>query len=376
MRLADFILENIEPILADWVSFARTITPEKDIMILRDHAAEILQATALDMKALQTGLQRQKKSKGDSEEGQESQNLDSASEEHAIGRANAGFDILELLSEYRALRASVIRLWRQKVQGLQWHHLDDITRFNEAIDQSTAIAVHSYTERIDETREIFLAILGHDLRNPLAALKLVAQVLSQNKSLDANSSNMAAQMTQTTDQMDRLILDLLDFAVTRMGQTIPIVRAEVNLDTLCRESVAEMQVAQPLRVIRRKSHGDLDGMWDARRLRQVFSNLLGNAMQHGANDMPVYITVTGEASEVVINVHNEGEPIPSEIFSSLFHPMSHRLYHGIVHRPGHIGLGLYIVHEIVTAHAGSVHVTSSLEAGTDFTVRIPRHLAS
>ncbi|MEX2333329.1 MAG: ATP-binding protein, partial [Pseudohongiella sp.] len=116
--------------------------------------------------------------------------------------------------------------------------------------------------------------------------------------------------------------------------------------------------------------------WDARRLRQVISNLLGNAIQYGAIDMPVDLTITGEASEVVINVHNDGEPIPPDRVLTLFHPMSRRLYHGLVHRPGNIGLGLYIVREIATAHAGSVQVTSSRAAGTDFTVRLPREPVS
>lgn len=372
MRLADFIMANIEPILVDWVSFARTITPEKDVVILRDHAAEILRAAALDMKASQTSEQRAEKSKGDGDEGNASRILDLASEDHAVGRANSGFDMLDLLSEYRALRASVIRLWRESMPGPVWQDLDDVTRFNEAIDQSTASAVHSYTERVDETREIFLAILGHDLRNPLSALKLGAQVLSQNKSLDDSSSKLAGEMIGTANQMDGLILDLLDFAVTRMGHGIPIETADMNLEGLCRTGVAEMQTAHPLRTIRCTATGNLAGKWDSRRLWQLISNLLGNAIQYGATDMPVDLTVTGEASDVVINVHNDGEPIPPARVTSLFRPMSRRLYQGIVHRPGNIGLGLYIVREIVAAHAGSVQVTSSLENGTDFTVRLPR----
>ncbi|MEX0738878.1 MAG: sensor histidine kinase [Pseudohongiella sp.] len=376
MRLADFILANIEPILADWVSFARTITPEKDITILRDHAAEILQAAALDMKTTQTSDERSEKSKGHDDDDPESQLLDSASVEHAIGRANTGFDTIELLSEYRALRASVIRLWRESLPDTLSHDLDDLTRFNEAIDQSAATAVESYTERVDETREIFLAILGHDLRNPLAALKLGAQVLSQTDYLNTNLAKTADKMIDTANQMDGLILDLLDFAVTRMGHGIPIVTAKMNLSDLCQNGVTEIQAAHPERTIRCASHGDLDGTWDARRLRQVISNLLGNAIQYGAVDMPVDLTITGEASEVVINVHNDGEPIPPDRVLTLFHPMSRWLYRGLVHRPGNIGLGLYIVREIATAHDGSVQVTSSRAAGTDFTVRLPREPVS
>lgn len=375
MRLADFILANIEPILVDWVSFARTITPEKNIAVLRDHAADILRATARDMLVLQTDDQRSDKSEGDGDEGKASQALDTASADHAEDRADLGFDMIQLLSEYRALRASVIRLWRESLPDPVRHDLDDLTRFNESIDQSVAEAVQSYTERVDESREMFLAILGHDLRNPLAAVKLAGLVLGRNKNLDAAAVKVAQEMSNTAEQMERMILDLLDYAVTRMGQSIPIVTAQMNLETLCRDSVAEMQAAHPSRTIRFTAHGDLSGAWDSRRLWQVVSNLLGNAMQYGANDTPVNLSVSGEGSDVVINVHSEGNPIPPDKLPSLFHPMSHRPDHGAALRPGSVGLGLYIVREIVTAHAGSVHVTSSREAGTDFTVHLPRQPA-
>lgn len=373
MRLADFILANIEPILEDWVNFARTITAEKNITVLRDHAVEILRATARDMTAPETDEQRSDKSKGEGDQGKESRGLDRASVDHAVQRVDSGFDMMQLLSEYRALRASVIRLWRESLPGPVWHDLDDLTRFNEAIDQSMAEAVQSYTERIDESREMFLAILGHDLRNPLAAMKLAAYVLEKNKDLDAESLKRVQQMASTADQMDSMIHDLLDYAVTRMGQSIPIVRAEMNLETLCRNVAAEIQAAHPSRLIRCTSQGDLSGKWDSRRLWQVVSNLLGNAMQFGANHTPVDLSVTGEVSEVVLNVHSEGNPIPPEKLPVLFHPMARRPDHGTtVLRPGSIGLGLYIVCEIVSAHEGSVQVKSSSEAGTDFTVRLPR----
>lgn len=372
MRLADFVLNNIEPVLTEWVILARTMTPEKDIFVLRDRAEEILRAAVVGMHASQTSQQHSAKPRNDGRAGKEGVGLDSAPEDHAVGKANSGFDMMELISEYRALRVSVVRLWRDSVPDPVWHDLDDLTRFNEAIDQSVATAVHAYTDQLDETREIFLAILGHDLRNPLAALKLGAYVLSQNEDLDANAAKLADEMMGTTSQMDALIMDILDFSVIRLGHGIPVTITEMNLEALCRNSVAEMQTAHPLRILRCTARGNIDGTWDARRLWQVISNLLANAIQYGAYDMPVELSVTGEASDVVINVHNDGDPIPPARVTSLFHPMSRRRYNGIVNRPGSIRLGLYIVREIVTAHAGTVQVTSSLEAGTDVTVRLPR----
>ncbi len=372
MRLADFILANIEPILKEWVSFARTITPEKDVTILRDHAPDILRAVAKDMKKSQTSQQSSQKSKGEGDEGKESKVVDSVSDEHAVGRAKSGFDMMDLMSEYRALRASVIRLWRESVADLVWDDMDDLTRFNEAIDQSTAKGVQSYTEQVDETREIFLAILGHDLRNPIAAIKLGAYVLSKNENLDVRSSKMADEMVGTVERMDSLIHDLLDFAVSHMGHGIPIVTAEINLEPLCRSCVAQMQTANPSRTFCYSACGDLDGTWDSGRLWQLVTNLLSNAMRHGANNTPIDLTVNGEGDDVEINIHNEGNPIPPESIKSLFRPISHLLNPGSIKQPGNIGLGLYIVQEIVNAHSGSVQVKSSPEDGTDFTVRLPR----
>ncbi len=372
MRLADFILANIEPILVDWVNFARTIAPEESMRVLRNHTAELLHATALDMNASQTEEQSSDKSKGDGDQGNESRDLDKASAIHAAQRVETGFDMMQFFSEYRALRSSVIRLWRKGLPDPAEYDLADLTRFNEAIDQSMAEAVHSFTERVDQSREMFLAILGHDLRNPMASLKLAAFVLGKNTSLDAASSKRVQDIASTADQMDRMIHDLLDYATTRMGRSIPIFRAEMNLETLCCSTAAEMQTAHPSREIHCTSHGDLNGMWDSQRLWQVVSNLLGNAIQYGASNTPVGLSVTGGATEVVINVHNEGDPIPPERLSSLFQPMARRPGHVTAWRPGSIGLGLYIVCEIVTAHAGSVKVKSTREGGTDFTVRLPR----
>src|SRR3954453_19033186 len=211
MRLADFILQNIEPILVEWEAFARGVWPGAetntraplDPRELRDHAADILRATAGDMKTAQSAAQQSDKSRGEGDAGRASARVDGASDVHAIGRVRSGFDLLTLVAEYRSLRASVIRLWRESGPAPDLRDLDDLTRFNESIDQSLAEAVRSYTQQVDRSRQMFLAILGHDLRNPLNSVMMSAAVLSKTPGLDADSSSMASHISASAAAMAR-----------------------------------------------------------------------------------------------------------------------------------------------------------------------------
>src|SRR5215212_1604472 len=148
-----------------------------DPLELRDHAKDILRATAWDMKSAQTDRQQSDKSKGDGDGGAASGRVDGASDVHAVGRVQSGFDLMAVIAEYRALRASVIRLWRESAPDPDKRDLADLTRFNESIDQSLTEAVRRYTNRVDHSRQMFLAILGHDLRNPLQSTMMSADGL-------------------------------------------------------------------------------------------------------------------------------------------------------------------------------------------------------
>jgi K+-sensing histidine kinase KdpD len=181
MRLADFILENREPILVDWEAFARTCGPagqSMDVTSLRDHANEMLTVIARDLKTPQDKQEQKEKSKGNapdavkasetlSEGGNDTK---TAAQRHGADRAEGGFTIDQMVSEYRALRASVIRLWTKAQGALALADLEDLTRFNEAIDQALAESVTRYTQDLDYSKEMFLAVLGHDLRTPLGAI--------------------------------------------------------------------------------------------------------------------------------------------------------------------------------------------------------------
>ncbi len=378
VRLAQFITSHSEAILTAWEAFARTILPaaKMDSLALRDHAADILLATVRDMEFAQTETQRSDKSNSFNDDSEESIRIDGASDEHAIGRLGSGFNLLQLVSEYRALRASVLGLWRKNSPTPHEHDVDDLTLFHESIDQSLAKAVTSYTRRVDESRDMFLAILSHDLRNPLNSITMSASLLPQLGRLDAESTEFATNISTSAGVMTRMISDLLDYTRTRLGAGMPVTRGPMDLGVVCREVIAEFQSAHPNANLQFRSAGKLTGEWDAARLRQVISNLLGNAVQHGDQTLPIGLILQGEETGVMIAIHNQGSPISQGELLKIFDPLVRGASSGTAkqNRPGSIGLGLYIARELVTAHGGRIGVTSSAEEGTVFTIHIPYHL--
>lgn len=377
MRLAPFILANVEPILAEWEAFAYNLAPGTKMtkLAMRDDAEAMLLATTRDMQAGQSLVQQVSKSKGHGgSESEESGQLDNASELHGVARVGSGFDILEVVSEYRALRASVLHLWRQSLPQSDLNDIEDIIRFNESMDQSLAKAVGSYTQRVDQSRRMFLAILSHDLRNPLNCIRMAALLVSHTANKDPQSAKALSMIEMNTEAITRLISDLIDFASTGQGSAMPLTRGPVDLEKLCHEVVDAYRTAHPGSTLRFHPDGDLTCDWDAARIRQVLSNLIGNALQHGSAQGPVELSVASEGSTVVLSVHNEGAPIPSELLATIFDPLKRYATPESAARrvPGSIGLGLYIVREIVVAHAGTVEVASTAQEGTTFTVRLPR----
>jgi signal transduction histidine kinase len=184
----------------------------------------------------------------------------------------------------------------------------------------------------------------------------------------------ASQISTNAQVMARMISDLLDYTRTRLGAGMPVSATDMNLEPLCRELFNEFRTAHPDRTIRFESEGDLRGQWDADRLRQAISNLIGNAVQHSSENAPITIKLKAETSDVLLIVHNGGSPIPPGELSKIFDPLvrGSSAEHPKTNRPGSIGLGLYIAREIATSHGGRIDVTSSEDAGTAFIVRLPR----
>jgi signal transduction histidine kinase len=377
MRLADFILANREPILAEWEAFARTCLPASGTMnvaILRDHANEMLTVIAADLATAQDARAQAEKSKGKAPA--EDPGNGTAAGEHGAGRAGSGFTIAQMIAEYRALRASVIRLWTQTQGNLSDADVQDLTRFNEAIDQSLAESVTRFEEGVEQAKETFLAILAHDLRTPLGAIYSSARFMLETGDLEEPHRTLTARIATSARRTVSMVGDLLDFTRSRLGGGIPVAREEMSLGRVVRDAVDEVSAAHPECRIQVDTRGDQRGRWDAARLSQAFGNLIGNAVQHSGDDAPVTVTIRGQKEQVSIAVHNGGATIPPEQLDGIFNPMkaTRSPQQASAAGPtGSLGLGLYIAEQIVSAHGGRITVESSEERGTTFTVQLPRH---
>lgn len=220
-------------------------------------------------------------------------------------------------------------------------------------------------------REQFIAVLGHDLRTPLSAIRMSADLL-QSKTTEKRSLNLISAIRNSSVRMGVLIENVLDFARGRMGGGIPVKRQLVDdLGQTLKLTLDEVQASHPLAIL---DHSlDLPGgiYCDALRITQLMSNLLGNAVTHGANGTPVEVRAYAQNDVVVISVLNQGPPIPPQLMPLLFEPFT-RSEAG--QRGEGLGLGLYIASQIASAHGGSLSVTSTLQAGTVFTARFPAEI--
>jgi signal transduction histidine kinase len=373
-RLADFIRLNVEPIVAEWIDFARTRTPASEGMTklaLRNHIEEILNFVADDLESPQSKREQVEKSRG---LGDVNNLTRSAAEVHAALRLSGGFDIDQMVSEYRALRASVVKQWIAHNRVLADTDVEDLTRFNEAIDQAVAESVAHYTDLVNQSRNLFLSILGHDLRNPIGAATMAARHIITRGGTDPRQTLLASQIVNTTERATQILNDLLDITRSAFGTDMPIAKAPMDMGQLGLQLAEEMRTVSNGRVIEINIAGETSGEWDKARMGQMLSNLMANALQYSPEDSPIRVTIAGQGDDLLISVHNGGDPIPPSKINATFDPFI-RARNGEIEREGamNLGLGLFIVKRIVLAHKGDIGVTSNAQAGTTFTVRLPRH---
>ncbi|MBE4750238.1 response regulator [Corallococcus sp. ZKHCc1 1396] len=225
-------------------------------------------------------------------------------------------------------------------------------------------------KRGDFERQL-IGIVSHDLRNPLAAVHLSANLLLRRQGLTDVQQKQVHRIIVSTERAVRMVRDLLDFTQVRQGSLVLNPR-DMDFHAVVEAAVEEAQVAAPGRALALSVSGDGRGTWDADRLSQVVGNLLGNALTYGDPDQPVRVRSHAQPDGVVLEVHNAGLPIPAHLLPRLFEPLERGAAQQERRADRSIGLGLFIVRQMVRAHGGTVTARSSEEAGTTFTVLLPR----
>ncbi len=368
VTLADFIEADLSGLVHEWTEYARVLS-DRDTHLsdeqLQNDGAALLNAIIADMRAFQTATYRENKSLGE-RDGTSHFSLVSA--QHANARVSQGFSITDVTAEFRALRAAVLRRW-ERSGGPGVAAFQETIRFNEAIDQALSESVLSYSVRIERGRDLFVAMVSHDLRSPLAAIAASAHILRNDPKLPAQSRDVAAISERAANKMSRLLDDLLTFTRSRLHDELPLQKQAASMQDICTLAAGEVRAAFPRATIDLQFAGDLNGVWDPERIAQLMVNLLSNAARYGRGS--IVALASGTEDQVTLSVYNEGEPIPEDRMLTLFEPLTRS---DVPDRRGGaagMGLGLYICRCISSAHQGTIRAESS-DSGVTFTVSLPR----
>ena len=372
MGLTAFIRSNEDAIVEGWEAFAQTYLPSAallDRVALRDHIVGLLRFIADDLETPETEEERSEKAKGQGPKGGGA--YDSAAETHADLRFLSGFDTVEMISEFRALRASVIKLWRA-----EWSKTDDVLpdllRFNESIDQVMTESLSRFTKKFSHSGSLLVRTLFQDIQGPLAVVRNSAHVLLTKDKLDVADAELVSQIETSTSRVNLLVSDLIDAAGIQFGKGVAIAPAPMDIGTAVHETAKQVQEAHPDRKILVNASGDLKGEWDRARVGQILSNLLGNAVKVGSKTSAIGVAAKEDGQEVILSIHSEGT-IPPDALASVFEPLPREEARILIQsETASLNLGLYITKGIVTAHGGKISVTSNEREGTTVTASLPR----
>ena len=373
MRLADFIQANTARILDDAVEFAVTQTPAGvrfDLKTLRNDIPLILQAIELDLRTTQSPAQQRAKSEG---RAPAPAGPESAATSHGRSRAKDGFGVNQMIAEYRALRASVLRLWAAD-QALVEGSIEDMIRFNEAIDQAVAESLAEFSRTEESWRNVFLGALGHDLRGPLHAVIGTAELLADSTRHTPYASQ-AERILKGALQLGRLVDSLLDYCRSTLGAGMGLHRATCDLGEAIADEIDLLRAALPEASLTLRVTGGVQGEFDEVRVREAIHNLVTNAAKYGDERGQIEVSLAGEVERVRLSVSNAGEPLSGDTLDALFDPL--RRGSSAAHKGEHasLGLGLFIVREIARAHGGEVTANSG-DGTTTFVIVLPRRADS
>lgn len=400
MRLSRFILDHREAILKDWDDFAESLLPAAralDRAELRNSAAEILKAIADDIEAAQTRDEQKDKSHGRSDDF--ASDMQSTARIHAGDRLAQRFDLLQVIAEYRALRASVTRHWTDQLDETHAKQVAELTRFNEAIDESLTAAVAWFDVKLSESettaRELeerlaeekaealrqsvrakdeFLAVLAHELRNPLAPLRSALDILERAPRNQDLQDRVVPMMGRQLTHLIRLVDDLLDVARVSWSR-IQLQRRSIDLHTPVRAAIEQIR---PLidekehRLQLEFSNEPSPVYGDTERLTQVVTNLLTNAAKYTDRGGTITVTTSREDGQACISVRDTGRGIGANDLSGVFQLFSKVSQRQSLEDEGGLGVGLTLSRELVALHGGTLEARSDGEGrGSEFLVRLP-----
>lgn len=367
--LADFIERHAGTIVEQAATFARSVelaTPLDD-EALRDHLPEIIDAIVADLRTPQTRAEEVAKSYGQAPV--MAGRARSAAGTHALHRAHSGYSICNLVSEYRALRASVLRLWVDSPDS-QPAAPEEIARFNEAIDEAIADSVSYYANEVERWRSIFLGVLGHDLRSPLGAILMTSELIAR-MAVDAPVASAAQRLIRSGERMRELLDNLLVYNRAQIGAGFDLNRQEVDLARACREEIDLLQASMPQIRIQYQGPESLRGSFDAGRIREALANLVINGQKYGTAGGEIHVELRASDAGVDLTVTNSGAPIAAETFGLMFEPLRRGGMDGGEYERASLGLGLFIVDQIAKAHGGRIDARSD-EGKTTFELHLPR----
>lgn len=364
MRIATFLEVAQEQILDAAEAFANTIPAlrQTDPLLLRDHLPHLLKAISADLRTSQSRAEAIDKSEGKAP----GSSWQTSAQTHGLMRAQAGIDIEQLVAEFRALRSSVLRLWGE-LHAPEAGAIEDIARFNEAIDQAVAESVHFYAQERDRWRQISLSIVGHDLRGPLNAIGLTVELMRRGASAPPEQT---ALLSRGVKRMTSLLDSLLEYSRASLGAGMVLRATQVDLARVCANEVELLRAAHPEARISYEAIGETCGAFDESRVGEALMNLVSNAIKHGDPTEASLVKVEGHEAFVRIMVENAGDIAVHE-FETLFEPLRQRDTPSASAERTHLGLGLFIARQIARAHGGEI--TGGCSAGRiRFTIDLPK----
>jgi signal transduction histidine kinase len=348
MRLPTFIIDNIDRIIADWKGAALPA-----MLPFEGQAKQILMAVAADIES----------------------NADRAASSAAVTvrtvlRTTPDFDVQRVGEALHLLRAVVPAVWNPA----EGHAFNEWQRFHAAVDFAVGEVIAQYALQVERTRSLFLGMLGHDLRTPLSAIHMACQYLARNDAPPERKLETVARVSRCAGTMEGMIRDVLDFARSRLGKQMSVVKKPVDLGHACHEALEDIRAEHPRCEFRFDQTGSLAVVADGARLRQALRNLLDSAARNGARDMPILFHASTSNDRIVFRVTCKGQAMSPDTLRTMFDPIAQLAIAGANpdgNPPADLGLELFIAREILRVHGGDAGINTCDGGETVFEAWLP-----